>query len=132
MTAMRFVIVSAITAVAVWIVTLLPLDVVVDGGETDTWTRIGVFLLIGAVITAANLLVKPVIDLLALPFKILTLGLFSLVVSWFMLWLSAWLTTLVPWAELTIGGFWITLLAALIISIITAILSAVVPGARRD
>lgn len=129
---MRFVIVSAITAVAVWIVTLLPLDVVVDGGETDTWTRIGVFLLIGAVITAANLLVKPVIDLLALPFKILTLGLFSLVVSWFMLWLSAWLTTLVPWAELTIGGFWITLLAALIISIITAILSAVVPGARRD
>lgn len=129
---MRFVIVSTITAVAVWIVTLLPLDVVVDGGETDTWTRIGVFLLIGAVITAANLLVKPVIDLLALPFKILTLGLFSLVVSWFMLWLSAWLTTLVPWAELTIGGFWITLLAALIISIITAILSAVVPGARRD
>ncbi|BDZ62452.1 hypothetical protein Lsed01_00890 [Demequina sediminis] len=129
---MRFVIVSAITAVAVWIVTLLPLDVVVDGGETDTWTRIGVFLLIGAVITAANFLVKPVIDLLALPFKILTLGLFSLVVSWFMLWLSAWLTTLVPWAELTIGGFWITLLAALIISIITAILSAVVPGARRD
>ncbi|MFP5359732.1 MAG: phage holin family protein [Actinomycetes bacterium] len=129
---MRFVIVSAITAVAVWIVTLLPLDVVVDGGETDTWTRIGVFLLIGAVITAANFLVKPVIDLLALPFKILTLGLFSLVVSWFMLWLSAWLTTLVPWAKLTIGGFWITLLAALIISIITAILSAVVPGARRD
>ncbi|WP_062381591.1 phage holin family protein [Demequina pelophila] len=128
---MRFVIVSAITAVAVWLVTLLPLDVVVDGGETGTWARLGVYLLIGAVIALANMIVKPIVDVLTLPVKILTLGLFSLVVSWFMLWFAAWLTTLVPWAELSIGGFWPTLGAALLISIITAVLSAVVPGARK-
>lgn len=129
---MRFVLLSAITALAVWLVTFLPLGVVVDGGETGTWARIGVFLLVGAVMTAANLLVKPIVDVLTLPVKILTLGLFSLVVAWFMLWLTSWLSTLVPWAELTIGGFWETVGAALVISIITAILSAIVPGARRD
>ncbi|MDN4483517.1 phage holin family protein [Demequina lignilytica] len=129
---MRFVLLSAITALAVWLVTFLPLGVVVDGGETGTWARIGVFLLVGAVMTAANLLVKPIVDVLTLPVKILTLGLFSLVVAWFMLWLTSWLSTLVPWAELTIGGFWETVLAALVISIITAILGAIVPGARRD
>ncbi|WP_062464915.1 phage holin family protein [Demequina soli] len=128
---MRFVLVSAITAVAVWVVTLLPLDVVVEGGDAGPWARIGVFLLIGAVIALANAFVKPIVDVLSLPIKILTLGLFALVTSWFMLWFSAWLTTLVPWAELTLGAFWETLLAALLISIVTAILTAIVPGARR-
>lgn len=128
---MRLILVSAITAVAVWLVTFLPLGVEVEGGDQGTWARIGVFFLIGLVMAAANALIKPVVDVLTLPVKILTLGLFSLVVAWFMLWLTAWLTTLVPWAELHIGGFWETLFAAVIISIITALLSAVVPGAQR-
>lgn len=128
---MRFILVSAITAVAVWLVTYLPLDLEVSGGNDGTWERIGVYLLVGAIMALANGLIKPVVDLLTLPIKILTLGLFSLVVGWFMLWLSAWITTLLPWAELHIGGFWKTLLAALLISMITAILTAVIPGARK-
>ncbi|WP_296665200.1 phage holin family protein [Demequina sp.] len=129
---MRFLLVSAITAAAVWIVTYLPFDVTVDGGESGSWARVGVYLLIGAVMAAANLFIRPVVDLLALPIKILTLGLFSLVVGWFMLWLTAWLTTLVPWAELSIGDFWNTVWAALFISLFTWILSLLIPGARRD
>ncbi|WP_169746521.1 phage holin family protein [Demequina phytophila] len=128
---MRFVLISGISAVAVWLVTLLPLGVEVQGGDGGTWARIGVFLLVGAVMAATNMLIKPVVDLLSLPIKILTLGLFALVTAWFMLWLTAWLTTLVPWAELTIGDFWETLFAALLISIITAILTSVVPGAAK-
>ncbi|WP_062518289.1 phage holin family protein [Demequina gelatinilytica] len=128
---MRFVLTSAISAVAVWLVTFLPLDVEVSGGDAGPWARVGVFLLIGAVMAAANAFIRPIVDALALPFKILTLGLFALVVSWFMLWVTAWLTTLVPWGELTIGAFWETLGAALLISIISSVLSAVVPGARR-
>ncbi|WP_062519128.1 phage holin family protein [Demequina silvatica] len=128
---MRFVLISGISAVAVWLVTLLPLGVEVEGGDGGTWARIGVFLLVGAVMAAANMLIKPLVDILSLPIKILTLGLFALVTAWFMLWLTAWLTTLVPWAELTIGDFWETLLAALIISLITAILTAVIPGAAK-
>lgn len=129
---MRFFLVSVISAVAVWLVTLMPLDVVVSGGEQDWIARLVTFLIVGMVMTGANFIIRPAIDLLALPLKILTLGLFSLVVGWFMLWVTAWLSTLVPWVELTIGGFWDTVWAALFISIITGILSLMVPGARRQ
>ncbi len=129
---MRLILVSVISAIAVWLVTFLPLGVEVEGGDQGPWARVGVFLLIGFVMALANMVIKPVVDVLSLPIKILTLGLFALVTAWFMLWLVSWLTTLVPWAELHIGGFWETLFAAIIISIVTAILSAVIPGARRQ
>ncbi len=133
---MRFVLLSAITAVAVWFVTVLPFDVAVEGGEDEWWKRALVFLAIGAVMAALNLFVKPVVDALALPVKILTLGLFSLVIGWFILWLTSWITESVPvvknFATLTIGGFWDTLWAALVIAISVAILSLIVPGARKD
>lgn len=129
---MRFLLQVAISAIAVWVVTLLPLDVAVHGGEGDQWWhRALVFLFVGLVITALNELLKPILDVLGLPFKILTLGLFGLVISWFILWLAAWITEFVDFATLEIGGFWMTLFAALVISLATAVLSAIIPGADK-
>jgi putative membrane protein len=133
---MRFLLTSIITAVAVWFTTVLPFDVAVVGGEEEWWRRALVFLGIGALMAALNAFVKPVVDALTLPVKILTLGLFSLVIGWFILWLASWITENVPviknWATLEIGGFWNTLFAALVIAISVAILSAIIPGAKRD
>jgi putative membrane protein len=130
---MYFLIRTVITAVAVWLTTLLPLDVSVEGGEGEWWERALVFLIVAALIVLLNMVVRPIVNMLTLPLRILTLGLFGLIVGWFMLWLSAWLTTtwVVPWATLEIGGFWRTLLAALVIAIVTAILSAVIPAAKK-
>src|SRR5690554_2934748 len=111
MTSMRFLIRTIITAVAIWVATLLPLQVEVTGGDGQWWQNLGVYLLVAAVITALTMVVKPIIVVLTLPIQILTLGLFSIVIAWFMLWLSAWLTGFLPWATLEIGGFWITVLA---------------------
>jgi putative membrane protein len=132
---MRFLLKVAITALAVWLVTLLPLDVVVQGGDGDEWwQRPSVFLLVGLVIVLLNMVVKPIVNALTLPLRILTLGLFGLIVAWFMLWLTAWITStsVVPWGTLEIGGFWRTLLAAVVIAIVTAILTAVIPGAKKS
>ncbi|WP_160295429.1 phage holin family protein [Demequina aurantiaca] len=128
---MRFLLNSIIMAVAVWFVTILPFDVAVEGGDNSTWARLLVFLLVGAVMAAANAIIYPIVKVLAFPIMILTLGLFSLVIAWFMLWLTAWLTTLVPWADLTIGGFWDTLWAAVVIAITSGILGAIIPGAGK-
>ncbi len=77
-------------------------------------------LVFALVLALVNAIVKPVVGLLALPVTILTLGLFSLVVNALMLWL----------AELIVGvpgpGFWPTLLAALIISVGTAVLTRLI------
>lgn len=129
---MRLIVRIIITAFAVWVTTLLPLEVVVEGGDGETWQRVGVFLLVGAVVTLLSVIVKPIVNVLTLPIRILTLGLFSIVIAWFMLWLTAWVTTLLPWATLELqGGFWKTVLAALVIAVVTGVLSFVLPVSRK-
>jgi putative membrane protein len=113
---------SVITAVAVWIVTLLNLDVVVTGGNDTWWSRALVYLGVGAVLVAVNMIVKPIVAVVTLPIRILTLGLFALVINWAMLELTAWLTSHLPIGTLELGGFWKTLLAAFLIAIISVIL----------
>lgn len=128
---MRFLLSAAVTAVAVWITSLLPLGLEVSGGETEWWTRALVYLGIGAVIVALNLIVKPILKVVALPLLVLTLGLFSLVITWFILWLTAWISEQVDFMTLSLGGFWQTLLAALVIAIASAIMGAFVKPRRR-
>lgn len=129
---MRFVLKSAIAAVAVWVATELPLDVAVTGGESgDWWHRPLVFLAIGVVLVLLNAIVKPLIKVLTLPVQILTLGLFSFVIAWFILWLTSWITDKLDFATLTVGGFWKTLLAAIVIAIVTGVLEAIIPGAKK-
>lgn len=121
---------SVITAVAVWIVTLLNLDVVVTGGNDTWWSRALVYLGVGAVLVAVNMIVKPIVNVVTLPVRILTLGLFALVINWAMLELTAWLTSHLPIGTLELGGFWKTLLAAFLIAIISVILG--VKKKKRD
>ena len=121
---MYFLFRAAVTALAVWFVTLLPLDVVVTGGNDTWWSRALVFLGIGAILVAVNWIVKPLVKLVTLPIRILTLGLFALVINWAMLTLTAWITSHVSFGRLDVGGFWKTLLAALVIAIITVLLGA--------
>jgi putative membrane protein len=121
---MYFVIRTIATAVAVWLVTLLPLDVAVTGGNESWWSRALVYLGIGAIMVLVNMLVKPIVNVLTLPVRILTLGLFALVINWAMLELSAWITSKVSFGTLELGGFWKTVLAALLIAIVSAMLGA--------
>ena len=133
MRGMRFLLNSIVTAVAVWFVTILPFDVAVEGGESEWLLRVLVFLLIGALIAGLNAIVRPVLSFLALPCLILTLGLFSLVISWAILWLAHWITTWIDGGiTLELGSFWDTFWAALVLAITTAILQAIIPGAGRN
>lgn len=75
---------------------------------------IGVALILGVV----SALVKPVVQLLSLPFIILTLGLFLVVINAAMLLLTGWLAD-----KLGIGfevtGFWPAVGGAIVITIVT-------------
>lgn len=70
--------------------------------------------LIAAVVLALlNVIVKPILFVLTLPFTIVTLGLFLFVLNAIVLGLTAWL---VPGFE--IHGFFTTLLASIVISLV--------------
>ncbi|MEA4894944.1 MAG: phage holin family protein [Oscillospiraceae bacterium] len=84
-------------------------------------------LVMGLVLLLINLVLKPILLLIALPFNILTLGLFSFVVNALTIMLAA---GLVP--GISMGGFLNSLLASLIIVILNNLLiDAYRPSGRR-
>lgn len=70
------------------------------------------------VITIINAVIKPIIMLLTLPINIFTLGIFTLVINALLFMLAAYI---VPGIE--VAGFWSALLASILISIFSVILS---------
>ncbi len=96
-----------LVAVAVWVVAELLTGITVNGTTVD-------LLVVAVVFALVNLLVKPVVKLLTLPFILLTLGLFLLVVNAAMLLLTAALTD-----RLTVDGFGTAVLGGLLIALVT-------------
>ncbi|HAM52497.1 MAG TPA: hypothetical protein DCP92_18035 [Nitrospiraceae bacterium] len=86
-------------------------------------------IIIGALFGLVNSLIKPLVQLFTLPLIILTLGLFTLVVNALMLALTAGFSG--PFdLGLHIDGFWPAFLGALIVSIVSMLLSCLT-GAKR-
>ncbi|MHB9096124.1 MAG: phage holin family protein [Eubacteriales bacterium] len=78
----------------------------------------------GAVLALANILVRPVLVIIALPINILTFGLLTLVINTLMVMLADGLT-----AGLYIPGFWLSFAAALLITVINVPLKTMVSAA---
>lgn len=83
-----------------------------------------VFFAVALIFTLVNAIVKPIAKFLAFPLIILTLGLFTLVINAAMILLTSWLTESTHWG-IQVDGFWWAMLAALIISAISAIGKAI-------
>lgn len=131
---MRFLIKVLINGIALWLTSLWVsgMDFIVDTGLTDSpaLDTVIVVALVAAVFTLVNAIIKPIVKVVSILFYILTLGLFFLVVNALMLMLTSWVTTFTDYG-LRVEGFWTAVLAALIISIISLILTLVLPGGKR-
>ncbi len=126
---MSFLLRVIINAAAIWLATqvLGGLDVVSDEGATST---VLVLLGVGLVFGLVNAVVKPIVKAISFPLYILTLGLFTLVVNALMLMLTGWISERTDYG-LRIDDFGTAILGALIISIVSFLLSIVIPGARK-
>lgn len=116
---MRFIIRVVVNAFAIWVVTLLPaLQVTVTPfAPGETLQLVLTLLLVAAIFALVNTIIGTVIKVVAFPIYILTLGLISLIVNGFLLWLTAVISGLFGFG-LNVGDFWWGVLAALVISII--------------
>lgn len=99
----------AFLGLVIWLVALLLPGMHVTGGALT-------YLWLAVLLTLVNVILGPVLQLIALPLTILTLGLFALVVNTALLAITAWLSD-----DLTIDGFWAAFFAALLISVFTAV-----------
>jgi putative membrane protein len=112
----RWVIVSLALFAAAW---LIP-GIRVEG---TAWI---VYAVMALVLGLVNAVIRPLLKLLTCPLIILTLGLFILVVNGVTLWLSSWIA--VNWLDVGfyVDGFWAAFFGALVVSVVTVVLSALV------
>jgi putative membrane protein len=83
-------------------------------------------LLVAVILGVVNAVLRPILFILTLPLQILTLGLFTLIINGFLLWWVA------QWhLGLTIDGYWWAFWAAILLSIVSFVLSLFVKGAER-
>ena len=127
---MRLIIRIVVNAFAIWVVTLIPLGVsIIPFAPGETLQLVLSLLAVAAIFAVVNTIVGTVVKVLTFPIYILTLGLFSLVVNGFLLWLTAWITSLWNWG-LRVEDFWWGVVAALIISLINWIFGIILRPSR--
>lgn len=91
---------------------------IVTGIHIDTfWAAV----VAAGVLGIVNALVRPILYLLTLPATILTLGLFTFIINALMLQIVDWLTP-----GFSIDTFWSALLGAVLLSLFSALFSAIV------
>jgi len=121
---MRFLIWVTVNALALAAATAL-----IDGIEltaSSTEDQVVTMVLVALVFGVINAFIAPVIKLLSLPFIILTLGLLLLVINALMLMLTGWVAEQLD-LGFRVDGFWSAVLGAIVITIATWILEAVLP-----
>jgi len=124
-----------VNAFALWLTTLIvggnaDVGVWVVPLSDDTWGRVWTYLLIALVFGLINSVLGPIVRIVSLPLYILTLGLFGLIVNALLLLLVVWLSSLMGFG-LAVGGFWWGVLAALVLSLLSSIINAVLGTNRR-
>jgi len=128
---MRFLLRLIINAIALWLTTLIVSGVSVRPYAPDTTALVLTYLLIALIFGVVNAIVGTVIRVVAFPLYILTLGLISLVVNAFLLFIVSWISDALGFG-LHIDGFWSGILGALVLGIIAWLLGLIVRPARRD
>ncbi|WP_319453772.1 MULTISPECIES: phage holin family protein [unclassified Mycobacterium] len=128
----QFLIRAGFTGIALWLVTILVPGVDIVGGEDNLIKRIGIIFVVALIFGVVNAFIKPIVQFISIPLYILTLGLIHIVINALMLWITSWITEHTTHWGLFIDDFWWTAIwAAIVLSIVSWLLSLVLPDADR-
>lgn len=124
----QFLVRAGLTGLALWMVTRVVSGIEFVGGDS-TLQRIGIILVVAVIFGLVNAIIKPIVQLISIPLYILTLGLFHVVINALMLWITSRITESTTHWGLYIEDFWWTAIwAAIVLSVVSWVLSLVVPG----
>jgi putative membrane protein len=120
---MNFVIRLVVNAAALWLAARFVTGISYTGG----WQGLVIVaLLFGAI----NAFVRPVLSFLSMPIQFITLGLFTLVLNAFMLMLTAWVAGNIG-LPFVVSGFTAALLGAVLVSIVSLVLSSLLTDEKE-
>jgi putative membrane protein len=117
----RFFIRLIINAIALYIAIRIVPGIELQSGAMPLWLTIALLALVFGVL---NALLRPLITLLTCPLIILTLGLGTLLINTFLFYLTGWIGAQLGWG-FTVDGFWPAFLGALVVSVVSVVLSLV-------
>jgi putative membrane protein len=117
-----------VNGVALWVAALVLSDGIHLGQRADSLSaRLLTILFVAVVFGLVNAFVKPIAKLFSLPFIILTLGLFTLVVNALMLQITSWLAGALNLDFHIDSFFWDAVLGALVITFVSLLLNILIP-----
>ncbi|GLZ07326.1 hypothetical protein Acsp03_47920 [Actinomadura sp. NBRC 104412] len=120
---MRILLKVVITAVALWVATVLVAGVDVEGDTLGrrALTLVGVAVIFGLV----NAIIKPIVKTLGCALYVLTLGLFGLVVNALLLLLTGFIAGELD-LPFTVDGFWPAFAGAIVVGVVGWVLDLLV------
>jgi putative membrane protein len=127
----NFLIRVVVNGIALWVAAWLVSGVHLGEEGASTTTNVVTVLLVALIFGVVNAVVKPIITILSIPFVIVTLGLFLVVLNALFLELVAWISDLFGLAFSIDDFWWDAIWAALIISVVSWALSLVLPEDDR-
>jgi putative membrane protein len=119
----------AVTAVSLWIATLLVPGISLGGD--DTLRRVITLLLVAVIFGVVNAVLKPIIKLFGCGLYVFTLGLIALVVNGLLFWLVGYIADQLD-LPYVVDGFWAGVLGAIVVAVVSFVLNLVVPDGKDD
>ena len=117
---MKLIVRILINVFAIWLTSYLLAGLNFSGGLVN-------LIIVGLIFGLVNAFIRPIVKLLTLPINLVTLGLFTLVINTLMLMLTVWISDSLSLTGGLFENFLIAFVAAIIISVISTILSWFLP-----
>ena len=117
----KFLLRWVINTVALYAAIALVPGIQLQSTGPDRWVAL---ILLALVFGLLNALLRPLIMLLTCPLIILTLGLGTLLINTLLFYLTGWIGSQFGWG-INLQGFWAAFLGALVVSVVSIILSMV-------
>ena len=120
----------AVTAVALWISTLVLSGITL--GDDSTIKKIGTLVAVAAIFGVVNAVLRPIIKTIGCWAYVLTLGLAAILVNGALFMLTSWIAGEVG-LPFHVDHFWPTaVLGALLVGVVSFVLNLVVPDGKDD
>jgi putative membrane protein len=126
---MSYLIRLAVSAVALWIATLLISGVQLTTDSTAK--KVGTIVVVAAIFGLINMFLRPIIKTLGCGLYVLTLGLIAIIVNGLLFWLASWIAGGID-LPFHVQNFWPSaVLGALVVGVVSWFLNLVVPDGDK-
>ena len=125
---LRLIINAVALLVTAWVIPGIHLGAAGPHPTNHDWVTL---LIVALIFGLVNTIIRPIVFLLSLPLEIITLGLFTFVINAFMLLLTSWIAQGMG-LGFSVDGFLTALLGALLISVVSFVLSRVLAKRRQE